>query len=243
MGNDAYSILIKDICTAYHGLPVLEGFSLQVPEGELLGVFGPNGTGKSTLIKVCLGLVPVASGEVRISGYRMSREGISFIRKLTAYVPQSFDVDRRMPVTAGEVVMMGRFGRMGLFNRIGPGDQAAADDALNMLGVKHLAGRTFGRLSGGEKQRVIVARALAQEPKILLMDEPTNSLDWESKKRICSLIREVHVERKLTTLIVSHDIDLLADTCDRIMLMERGHIIGARDPSEFRHCCRGQRHS
>jgi ABC-type Mn2+/Zn2+ transport system ATPase subunit len=243
MGNNAYSILIKDVYAAYHGMPVLEGFSLQVPEGELLGVFGPNGTGKSTLIKVCLGLVPVTSGEVRISGYRMSRGSVSFVRKLTAYVPQSFDVDRRMPVTAGEVVMMGRFGRMGIFNRVGPGDQAAADDALHMLGVRHLAERTFGRLSGGEKQRVIIARALAQEPRILLMDEPTNSLDWESKKRMCSLIREVHMERKLTTLIVSHDIDLLADTCDRIMLMERGHIIGARDPSEFRHCCRGQRHS
>ncbi|MDD3927357.1 MAG: ABC transporter ATP-binding protein [bacterium] len=243
MGSKVCAILADGINTAYHGLPVLQRFSLQVPEGELLGVFGPNGAGKSTLLKVCLGLVPPVSGNMRICGYRMIRENVPFVRKLTAYVPQSFDVDRRMPVMAAEVVMMGRFGRMGLFSRPGPNDHLAAGNALDMLGVGHLAERAFGRLSGGEKQRVIIARGLAQEPRVLLMDEPTNSLDWESQRRICRLIREVHTDRKLTTIIVSHDIDLLADTCDRIVLMEQGCIVMERDPSEFRHCCRGQAHS
>jgi len=90
---------------------------------------------------------------------------------------------------------------------------------------------------------VIIARGLAQEPRVLLMDEPTNSLDWESQSRICRLIREVHTDRKLTTIIVSHDIDLLADTCDRIVMMEEGRIVMERNPLEFRHCCRGQAHS
>jgi ABC-type Mn2+/Zn2+ transport system ATPase subunit len=219
---------------AYRNVPVLREFSMRVGDGELVGIFGPNGTGKSTFLKSLLGLSRITAGKIAVFGHQVIPKNMPVIRRLAAYVPQCFEVDRRMPFNSEEVVLMGRSGQMGLLRQPDSSDRTAVLDAFRMLSIEHLARRPFGLLSGGERQRVVIARALAQKPKLLLMDEPTNSLDWESQRRICGLIREIHVRRHLTTVIVSHDIDLLAETCDRILLMDLGQIVGEQDPTQFR---------
>ncbi|MHB1455293.1 MAG: ABC transporter ATP-binding protein [Armatimonadota bacterium] len=217
---------------------MLWGVSLHVTDGELLGLFGYNGAGKSTLLKTINGLVQLKSGVVRVHRRNLTNSNLRWIRMETAYVPQSIDVDPRMPVTALEVTLMGRYGAIGLLRRVGPKDIETAGRALELVDAAHLAARPFGQLSGGEQQRVYIARALAQDPRVLLLDEPTNSLDWKFQQRLGAIVRAVHEERKLTTIVVSHDVDLLACICDRIVLMQDGHVVGERKPSEFTQRCR-----
>lgn len=217
---------------------VLKNISLELRKRELLGLFGPNGAGKTTLLKLIEGLVPLIEGRVSILGKELSRANLRWIRTSTSYVPQGFLVDARMPVNAREVVLMGRYGRIGLFRKPRTQDLDAATVALQQVDALHLASYPFGQLSGGEQQRIMLARALAQEPQLLLLDEPTTSLDWESQGRFCDLLRKIHDERGLATILVSHDVDLLIRVCDRIVLIEDGRTIGERDPRSFAHCCR-----
>lgn len=224
--TDAVSIENAVVC--YRKKRVLHDLTLHVQRGELLGLFGPNGSGKTTLLRLIRGLITPVSGSVNTSS-----------NARIAYMPQIVNVDPRMPVTAFEVVMMGRYGRIGLFRRPQTEDYAAAEHAMDSVNAGHLAKRPFGQLSGGEQQRVMIARALAQDPEILLLDEPTNSLDWESQGRVRELIRTVHEECCLTTIVVSHDVLMLAELSDRIVHIEGGRIIGERSPSEFRDALTG----
>jgi ABC-type cobalamin/Fe3+-siderophores transport system ATPase subunit len=138
-----------------------------------------------------------------------------------------------MPVTAREVVMMGRYGRLGFFRRPGPGDWQVVDRMLELVGMTALSGRPIGHLSGGEQQRVAIARALAQEPSILLLDEPTASLDRRAQEQILQLVQRIHKERKLTTLMVTHSLAGLPGLCDRLVLMKNGRIWKTGNPEEL----------
>lgn len=203
---------------------VLTDVSLQVAEGEAVGIYGHNGAGKSTLLKVTNGLVRAASGRVCVLGREACGPGLSWIRARTGYVPQTHPVDPRLPVSAWDVALMGRLPWAGPMRRLDPRDRDAALAALARAHADHLASRPFGLLSGGEQQRVLIARALAQEPRILLLDEPTHSLDPESQQHVCRLVGELRQEG-VTLLLVSHDVSLLASACSRIVSMSAGKVV------------------
>ncbi|MDI6709865.1 MAG: metal ABC transporter ATP-binding protein [Bacillota bacterium] len=242
MGQERVAISLRGVVVSYREEVALRGVSLDVYEGEFLGVAGPNGAGKTTLLTVVNGLGRLVRGEAVVLGQRLAagRRGRDFradrrataLRRLIGYVPQGGAVDPRAPIRAREVVMLGRYGRLGLFRRPGPDDRRVVDELLELVGMTRLAHRPFGHLSGGEQQRVAVARALAQEPRVLLLDEPTVSLDWRSQREIMSLLVRVHRERRLTTLLVTHDPRATFDHCDRVALLHRGRLAALGPPAE-----------
>jgi ABC-type cobalamin/Fe3+-siderophores transport system ATPase subunit len=138
-----------------------------------------------------------------------------------------------MPVIVREVVLMGRYGALGFFKPPGKHDQEVVDEVLELVGMNHLAQRPIGHLSGGEQQRVAIARCLAQEPEIMLLDEPTASLDWKAKNDILQLVKLVHLERRLTTLFVTHDLEALPEHCSQVVLLKDGLIWGQGLPDEI----------
>jgi len=217
-------ISIKNAVVSYREDVALRGVSLEIREGELIGVIGPNGAGKTTLLTLINGLGHLLQGEVWVLGRDVAHGCPAALRSRIGYVPQLPAIDPRMPVTAREVVMMGRYGRLGFFRRPGPRDWRRVDDLLQWVGMAHLAERPIGHLSGGEQQRVAIARALAQEPEILLLDEPTASLDRKGQQQILALVQRIHRERQLTTLMVTHSLAGLDGLCDRLVLMKEGHI-------------------
>jgi len=153
------------------------------------------------------------------------------LRKKVGYVAQVQNIDPRMPMNVREVVMIGRYGPLGLLRRTKKHDWEVVDDMLDLVGMSHLARRPIGHLSGGEQQRVAIARCLAQEPEIFLLDEPTASLDWKAQTDILELVREIHEARNLTTLFVTHDLGCLPVACDRVVLMKAGQIWGEGNPA------------
>lgn len=218
------SIEFTNACAGYRGSRVLEDITLNIESGRIIGISGPNGSGKTTLLKVIQGLLPLSSGSVNVLGLDLVRGNYREIRRRTACVFQNLNVDPRMPITVGEVVLMGRYGQLGLFNHPGQMDREIADGALKRVDALYLKNRPFGQLSGGEKQRINLARALAQEPDLLLLDEPTTFLDSESQQRVRDIIRFVHDEIGLTTIVVSHDREMLNDLCEEIVVMKQGTV-------------------
>jgi ABC-type cobalamin/Fe3+-siderophores transport system ATPase subunit len=217
-------IEVHDAVVSYREDVALRGVSLEVHRGELVGILGPNGAGKTTLLTLVNGLGTLVSGEVRVLGQRVGRRCPSSLRQRIGYVPQSQDIDPRTPVNVREAVMMGRYGRLGLLRRPARTDWQAVDNLLELVGLAHLAERPVGHLSGGERQRVAIARALAQEPEILLLDEPTTALDGRARAQILRLVEEIHQFYGLTTLLVTHELHLAAQLCHRLVLMKRGRI-------------------
>jgi ABC-type cobalamin/Fe3+-siderophores transport system ATPase subunit len=203
-----------------------------VTAGEFVGIVGPNGAGKTTLLTVINGLGTPASGRVRVLGQTLKPGNGHGLRKRVGYVAQLQNIDPRMPMNVREVAMMGRYGRLGLFHRPGQHDWEIVDEMLELVGMSHLAGRPIGHLSGGEQQRVAIARCLAQEPDICLLDEPTASLDWRAKTEILELVKRIHYVRQLTTLFVTHDLGALPLACDRVVLMQGGLIRAQGAPQD-----------
>jgi ABC-type cobalamin/Fe3+-siderophores transport system ATPase subunit len=226
-------IEIENAVVSYRENFALHGVSLSVEAGEFVGIIGPNGAGKTTLLTIVNGLAKLAGGSVRVLGKAVMNGGRHELRKQVGYVAQVQNIDRRMPVSVREAAMVGRYGMLGLFHHPGKQDWAAVDEALEMVGMSHLSNRPIGHLSGGEQQRVAIARCLAQEPKIFLLDEPTASLDWKAQTEILELVKQIHDERHLTTLFVTHDLDALPHTCDRVVLMKEGFIIGDGSPDKL----------
>jgi len=204
-----------------------------VESGEFVGIIGPNGAGKTTLLTVVNGLGKLLSGRVWVLGNSLSRGNGHSLRKKVGYVAQVENIDPRMPMHVREVAMIGRYGVLGLFRRPGKRDWQIVDEMLELVGMTHLARRPIGHLSGGEQQRVAIARCLAQEPKIFLLDEPTASLDWKAKADILELVRQIHDSRQLTTLFVTHDLSALPVACDRVVLMKEGLIRSEGSPGEL----------
>lgn len=212
---------------------MLRNISLCVTQGELLGLFGHNGAGKSTLLRAILGLVPLQSGQIFVDSVPSTTRNLPHLRRRIGYVPQVMNVDPGAPVTAWDVAIMGQYAQVGLGRFPSQKHFEATSRALQRMGVLHLAHKPFGHLSGGQRQRVLLARAIASAPYLLLMDEPTSSVDWQFARQLSCLIREVHEANALTTIVVSHDAPLLTRLCDRVVLMERGQILGevlGRDP-------------
>lgn len=224
---------IKQAVVSYREDIALRGVSLEVKSGEFVGIVGPNGAGKTTLLTVVNGLGKLLHGKVRVLGHQLTPGNGRFLRKKVGYIPQVQNIDPRMPMSVREVVMIGRYGTLGLLRRPGKHDWEVVDDMLGLVGMTHLARRPIGHLSGGEQQRVAIARCLAQEPEIFLLDEPTASLDWKAKAEILELVKQIHDLRHLTTLFVTHDLTSLPVACDRVVLMKEGFIWSEGSPEEL----------
>lgn len=207
----------------------LSRISLQVGAGEFVGVIGPNGAGKTTLLTLINGLATPASGTVTVLGAPVEH-GRHELRRQVGYIAQVEVIDPFIPMNVREVTMVGRYGVLGLLRRPTIRDWRVVDETLELVGMTRLARRPIGQLSGGEQQRVAIARCLAQEPRIFLLDEPTASLDWKAQTEILELVRRIHDARLLTTLFVTHDLDALPHTCDRVVLMKLGRIIADGAP-------------
>jgi manganese/zinc/iron transport system ATP- binding protein len=204
---------IHDMTVAYHRRPVLWDIDLDVPEGKLIGIIGPNGAGKSTLIKAVLDLIPKASGRIMIYGkpYRQQRQ-------LVGYVPQRESVDWDFPVNAMDVVCMGRYGKIGWCLPVTRTHKQAALQALDHVGIAHLAKRQISQLSGGQQQRVFLARALAQDAKLYFMDEPFAAVDASTERAIVQTLHELRADGK-TALVVHHDLQTVPEYFDHVILL------------------------
>ena len=217
-------IKIQDAVVSYREDVALRGVSLEVRKGEFVGIIGPNGAGKTTLLTVINGLGKLVHGEVRVLGSRLNGTNGSSLRKRIGYVAQVENIDPRLPINVRETVMVGCYGRLGLFHRPRRAQWETVDKVLEMVGIAHLRERPLGHLSGGEYQRAAIARALVQQPEIFLLDEPTASIDQKAQHEILSLIQLIHREYHMTTLFVTHDLRTLPPICQRLILMKEGKI-------------------
>jgi len=216
---------LRDVTVSYGGRVALESVSLTVPHGAQVAIVGPNGAGKSTLFKAMVGLIPLADGQMLIHGKPPAE-----YRQPVAYVPQREEVDWRFPVTVFDVVAMGRYGRGRWLKPLRAEDREIIRRSLDRLGVSDLAQRPIGELSGGQQQRVFLARALAQEPHIILLDEPFTGVDLGTKEAVLELLADLR-NQSVTVLVSTHDLDLAASRFDQVVLLNR-RLIAAGSPEE-----------
>jgi len=220
-----YVIELENVTVRYQELVALEDVSLKVTPGEFLALIGPNGSGKTTLIKAILGLVTPAAGTVRLFGKLPQKLNGEWRR--VGYVPQIAQIDPRFPIRVFDVVLMGRYGQLGLIRRPGRRDREAAWRALERVGMEDLAQRSIGRLSGGQRQRVFVARALATEPELLLLDEPTTGVDVGTTEGLFDLLVELH-RQGITILVASHDVGVVAQHVNQVACLNRRLVAHGR---------------
>lgn len=193
------------VTVGYNGRAVLDNISFEVPHGAQVAVVGPNGAGKSTLFKALVGLIPVRSGHIRIHSQPLGHH-----QDCVAYIPQREEVDWRFPVTVEDVVMMGRLGKHGWFRRYSAQDRRIVAQAMQQMSIADLSTRPIGELSGGQQQRVFLARALAQEPHILLMDEPFTGVDIRTQEATLDLLADLK-SQDVTVLVSTHDLKMAAE--------------------------------
>ncbi len=202
-----------DVTLGYASHPVLSGVSFELIDSDFLGIVGPNGSGKTTLLRAILNILPPMSGSI----VRSDETGNRF---LMGYVPQRDAIDPFLPFTVADIVMMGRYGHLGLIRRPGREDRLRVSEQLEHVGIADLAHRSFRELSGGQKQRTLIARALASEPKILVLDEPTNGMDMSSRTSILRLLKHLHAHDGLTIVLVSHLLSDIANFVNRIAFID-----------------------
>ncbi len=210
-------IEVKDINFRYNGNPVLEHITFSVKTGEYLGIIGPNGGGKTTLLRIIVGLVKADSGDVRVFGQRIEKFKE---RYQIGYVPQKASHSEfYFPATAEEIVRSGRTARLGLFKRYRTEDKQAIEKAMETADVTKYKDRLIGKLSGGERQRVFIARALAGETKVLILDEPVAGVDIASQEKFYSFLAHLNHEFRITIIFVSHDVGAIADEVDTVLCL------------------------
>ncbi|NND01746.1 MAG: ABC transporter ATP-binding protein [Acidimicrobiia bacterium] len=219
------SIAIERVTADYGGPPVLTDIDLYVAESEWVGILGPNGAGKSTLMKVIAGLHQPKSGSVTVDGATPGDHGRRRMAQLVAYLPQDPFFPETM--TAGEYVLLGRAPHLSYFAVEGPHDVAVANEVLEVLDAAHLGNRQLGDISGGERQRVVLARALAQEPQVLLLDEPTTALDIGHQVAALEMIGAIRKERPVTIVAAMHDLSLAGQFTDRLVMLAGGSVVAS----------------
>lgn len=207
---------VEQVKVSYNGQLALDDLTFQVAHGARLAVVGPNAAGKTTLFKALVGLLHLREGRILIHGQPLGHH-----QDCVAYVPQREEVDWRFPVTVFDVVMMGRFGQQGwLLRRPGSSDRDAVMESLDQLGILDLADRPIGELSGGQQQRAFLARALAQEPHILLMDEPFTGVDFTTQETTLDLLEHLQ-SQQVTAMVSTHDLTLASERFDRVLLLNK----------------------
>ncbi len=221
---------VIDVSCSYGSVPVLDGITFNVERGTFTGVLGPNGSGKTTLVRCLSRVLKPRRGTVLLEDRDLYTENPRRVARKMAVVPQ--ESDTAFSFTVAEVVLMGRFPHLKMFQKEGEKDFAAAARAMELTGTSHLAGRPVTALSGGERQRVVIARALAQEPEVILLDEPTSHLDINHQLEVLELLKRLSRQENLTVICVFHDLNLAAQYCDRLIVMKEGRIFALGRPEE-----------
>jgi iron complex transport system ATP-binding protein len=224
------AVQIKNISHAYRDQPVLNHLDVHIRDGEFFIIIGPNGSGKTTLLKILCGIEKLQKGKIDIFGQSIRRYTRTELAKALSFVPQT--VPENFPFTVLQTVLMGRYPHLGALGIETRQDIDIARRAIDFCGIASLSGRKMNELSGGERQRVFIARALCQDPKLLILDEPTASLDLSHQVRIMDLMEQLKEEKGLTVVMVSHDVNLAAMYADRLLLMESGRVAGIGAPRE-----------
>ena len=221
---------IADVSAGYDGRPVLKSITCVVAAGSLLGLIGPNGAGKTTLLRVLGGALPFSAGSLLIHGKDVRSFRRRELAQIVGFVPQALDVP--VAFTVAEFVAMGRTPYISGWSRLSRDDDAAIRKAMEMTDILGLESRLVDELSAGEKQRAVVAMALAQDPQILLLDEPTSHLDIQHAWNLMALIVKLNRERGVTVVLSSHDLNLAAEFCSHLLLMDKGRAVVHGTPTE-----------
>jgi len=223
-------LILRGVFFKYEQQWCLRGIDFELRKGEILGLIGPNGSGKSTLLRIIDGVLKIPKGEILLRNKPLSTYKRGDIARQIAMVPQESTF--RFPFSVSEVVLMGRFPHLGLFPFEGKEDVKIARQSMRLTHTLDLAKRSINELSGGEKQRVLIARALTQRAHIILLDEPTSFLDIRHKVEIFDLISSLTLTQGLSVIIVSHDISLAAQYCHRMLLLDKGSVYKIGEPTE-----------
>lgn len=219
---------LRDVTAGYREGAVLRNLTLSVAAGERVAILGPNGAGKTTLLRVLTGLHPAASGEVRLCGHEVRRLRALDRARLVAVVPQSLETP--MAYTVEEMVWMGRTASLGRWASPSEAEHAAVERALEETNTRTLRGRLYAELSGGERQRVAIAMALAQEPQVILLDEPTAHLDMGHRMGVLNLMERLNTAWSVTVLMTSHDVNLASEYFPRLVLLDHGRLAADGPP-------------
>lgn len=203
--------------------------------GGITALMGPNGAGKTTLLRICLGMAKAERGEVKVLGEdvrRLKGTALARLRRRIGYVPQLLPTQSEMPLTIREVVAIGRTARAGLFHPLTRADWQVVDRWLGALGLAPLADRAFGQASGGEQRKAIIARAMVQEPELLLLDEPTANLDLGWRERIVEALESLYAQSRISVILVCHELEVLPIACRQIILLDQGRLVTTGSPEE-----------
>lgn len=219
------AVTISGVSVSYQNHIALRNVSLDIHRGDFLGIIGPNGAGKTTLLTVINGLGRIHAGSIHIFGQPVHPKHFWRLRPRIGFVPQQLNIDPRVPISCYESVLIGRYGRLGLLRRPCPSDHQRTRAMLELTGTLHLADRPVGQVSGGEARKLAIARALVQQPEILLLDEPTSHLDPAAVSDITGLIVDVYRRFDLTVAMVSHQPEELPETCNRVVMMKNTRIV------------------
>ena len=219
-------VALQNIDTIYEGekIPVIRDINLKINPGEFVAVIGPNGAGKTTLLETINGILSYTNGKGFVFGKEITKNRYK-IRKEIGYVLQNFEIDSLSPFLCKDIVMTGRTGKIGTFKFNSRKDWDKVWYSMGLVGMIDFANRPIGKLSGGEFQKILLARAMAQQPRLLLLDEPFSNLDVSSKSQIETLLNRIHESFKITILLVLHDLKSIPDRCKRIIVMEKGKIV------------------
>ena len=227
-------ISLRDLRVGPARRPILTIDALEVPDGQMLAILGANGAGKTTLLRALLGLVRFA-GQVRVLGEPVGRLGgkaLAALRCRVGYVPQLLGSHAQLPLTVREVVAIGRSGLRGLGRRLTREDWALVDRWCERLGLADLACARYADCSGGEQRRALIAKAMVQQPAILLLDEPTANLDLATRERVVQLLASLHQAGGLTVMLVCHELEVLPPHCPRVVMLQQGCLIGDGAPGQ-----------
>jgi len=215
---------------SYGTARVLQDINLSVSRGEFIAIIGPNGAGKSTLIKLIDRILPADSGQIQLDGRPLPAISHKELARTIAYLPQ--ETNFAFSYTVREVILMGRFPYQKGVRAYNAEDFKVVQEMISLMEIERFSSRHFNELSGGEKQRVMIASALAQNPSIILLDEPTSALDLHHQIAIYQILKKLKEEKNLTVFVVTHDINLAAQFCDRVVLMGEGRLIRDGIPEE-----------
>ncbi len=224
---------VKNLNFSVRGQDILSNISLEIFNSEYVAIIGPNGGGKTTLIRMLLGLESPTTGEIRLFGKKIKEfkdwHKIGFVPQRASHVDQNF------PATALDIVKMGRISKRGLFSKESTEDKEAVDDAMQKMDILNLKNKMVGTLSGGQRQRVMIARALSSKPEILILDEPNTGVDAVSQKNFYALLAKLNKEENITIVFITHDIGVIADDIGRLFTINQNAII-CNDPKKAMSC-------
>ena len=226
MTKNSNIIELQNIETIYEGekIPVIHDINLKIKEREFVSIIGPNGAGKTTLLETINGLLAYTNGKGFVFGKEILKNK-NKIRKEIGYVIQNFEIDPLSPFLCKDIVMLGRTGKIGTFKFASKKDWDKVWYSMGLVGMIDFANRPVGKLSGGEFQKILLARALAQQPRLLMLDEPFSNLDFAARTQIETLLNRLHERYKITILMVSHDLSFVPSRCKRIVVMNQGIIV------------------